>query len=218
MKKILVTGVAGFVGGQLASRLIKEGYEVVGIDNLSAGIIDNVPPGADLHVLDITDQAIFPLFQNVDAVFHLAALTCLPDCMAHPVRTSTVNVVGTVSVLEAARLARVPKVLYGDTGAEYEGILELPSRVDRVAPIGVYAASKRAGALFCESYEKLYGLNITTLRYFNIYGPGQDWRRPVPPIISSFIMRLAQGKPPAFYGNGRQRRDYIYIDDVTDFN
>jgi UDP-glucose 4-epimerase len=218
MKRILITGAAGFLGSQLASRLVREGYQVVGIDDLSAGIEDNVPPGVEFQVLDIADPRIFPLFRHVDVVFHLAAMTCLPDCLERPVQTSAVNVVGTVSVLEAARQAGVQKVIYADTGAEYEGILDLPARVDRVAPVGIYAASKRAGALFCESYRTLFGTNVTALRYFNVYGPGQDWRRSVPPIMSNFTMRLLRGEPPVFYGTGRQRRDYIYIDDVTDFH
>jgi UDP-glucose 4-epimerase len=218
MKRILITGIAGFIGSQLASRLIAEGYEVAGIDDLSAGVKENVPCGADIQVLDIADPRIFPFFRNIDVVFHLAARTCLPDCMERPVHTTAVNVVGTVNVLEAARQAGVPKFIYADTGAEYEGIAELPSRVDCVAPIGIYATSKRAGALFCESYQKFFGTNITTLRYFNVYGPGQDWRRSFPPIMSNFIMRLFKGEPPEFYGTGCQRRDYIYIDDVNDFH
>jgi UDP-glucose 4-epimerase len=128
------------------------------------------------------------------------------------------NVVGTLNVLDAARKASVRKFIYADTSAEYEGIFEFPTPEERIRPIGVYAASKHGGATFCESYRDLYGMNVTIVRYFNVYGPAQDWRRVVPPVMSSFIIRMLQGERPVIYGTGEKRRDFIYVDDVNDLH
>jgi UDP-glucose 4-epimerase len=123
-----------------------------------------------------------------------------------------------LNVLEAARQAKVPKLVYADTSAEYEGIDEFPTREDKVRPVGVYAVSKHGGAAFCESYRELYRMNLTVVRYFNVYGPAQDWRRVVPPVMSAFIIRMLRGERPIIYGTGEKRRDFIYVDDVNDFH
>ncbi len=216
--RILITGVAGFIGSNLASRLVADGHAVTGIDNLSSGVIENVSPQVIFSRLDIRSSGIFPLFEGTDAVFHLAAKNCLPDCLKDPVETAAINVTGTANVLEAARRAGVRKLVYADSSAEYEGIPEFPSRVNRIAPLSVYARSKRAGAMFCEAYANFCGLRITTVRYFNVYGPAQDWRRSIPPLMSAFAMKLLRGERPVVYGTGEKRRDFIYIDDVTEFN
>jgi UDP-glucose 4-epimerase len=216
--RVLITGVAGFIGSHLATRLLDEGDEVIGLDDLSAGVKDNVDPRVVLYADDIRSRGIYPLFAGVDRVVHLAAKNCLADCLQDPVQTAEVNVAGTANVLEAARRAGVGKVVYADTSAEYEGVPDVPSRVDRVAPLSVYARSKRAGALFCEAYQDFHGLRLTVLRYFNVYGPAQDWRRSIPPLMSAFAIKLLRGEPPLIYGSGDKRRDFVYVDDVTEFN
>src|SRR5208337_4192778 len=133
-KRIVVTGVAGFVGSNLAKHLIDRGYSVLGIDDLSAGTLENVDPRVEFHKIDIRDPEVYPLVRGVDAVFHLAAKSSLTDCLDHP--------------LEAARQAKVGKFTYADTSAEYEGITELPTKEDKIRPIGVYAVSKHGGAAF----------------------------------------------------------------------
>lgn len=212
---VVVTGVAGFVGSNLAKRLLDHGYAVKGIDNLSAGTFENVDRRLELHETDIRSPEICPLFEGADAVFHLAAKTCLPECLNHPLEAESINVAGTLNVLEAARRASVRKFIYADTSAEYEGINEFPTREEQIRPIGIYAASKHGGATFCESYRELYAMDVTILRYFNVYGPAQDWRRVVPPVMSAFIIRMLRGEPPVIYGNGEKRRDFIYVDDVN---
>src|SRR5712691_2252604 len=187
--QILITGVAGFIGSNLATRLVANGAEVVGIDNLSAGLRENVHPAVRFHHEDIRSRGIATLFEHADAVVHLAAKNCLADCLADPVETAEINVAGTANVLEAARCAGVLKLIYADTSAEYEGILDFPSRVDRVAPLSVYARSKRAGAMFCEAYAEFHGLRTTVVRFFNVYGPAQDWRRTIPPLMSAFAIK-----------------------------
>lgn len=216
--RVLITGVAGFIGSHLARRLVEAGYEVKGIDDLSAGVLTNVDPRVVFVRGDIRSRAIYPVFEDVEAVFHLAAKNCLADCLEDPVAAAEVNVAGTANVLEACRRAGVAKLVFADTSAEYEGLSDFPSRVDRVAPRSVYAQSKRAGAMFCEAYERFHGLCLTTVRYFNVYGPAQDWRRTIPPLMSALVIKLLRGERPLIYGSGAKRRDFIYIDDVTDFN
>jgi nucleoside-diphosphate-sugar epimerase len=215
---LLVTGCAGFIGSNLCKALLARGHRVRGIDNLLAGTRANVPAGVDFHERDVRDPAIADLFAGVDVVFHLAARNCLSDCMAHPADTADINVKGTVQVLEACRRQQVPKIVYADTSAEYEGIDQFPSREDRVAPVGTYAVSKRAGALFVESHHALYGQRFTILRYFNVYGPAQDWRRVVPPVMAAFVLKMLAGERPVIYGTGEKRRDFVYVDDVNDFH
>jgi UDP-glucose 4-epimerase len=218
LRRIVVTGVAGFVGSNLARHLLQKGYSVRGIDNLSAGTLENVDPRVEFHRVDIRTPEIYPLLEGADAVFHLAAKTSLVDCLAKPLEAASINVEGTLNVLEAARKAKVRKFIYADTSAEYEGIDEFPTTEERTRPVGVYAASKHGGATFCESYRKLYGLSVTIVRYFNVYGPAQDWRRVVPPVMSSFIIRMLQGERPVIYGTGEKRRDFVYVDDVNDLH
>ncbi len=215
--RVLITGVAGFIGSNLAARLVADGTEVVGIDNLSAGLRENVHPAVRFHHEDIRSRGIAPLFERADAVIHLAAKNCLADCLADPVETAEINVAGTANVLEAARRAGVRKLIYADSSAEYEGVFDFPSRVDRVAPLSVYARSKRAGAMFCEAYADFYRLRTTVVRFFNVYGPAQDWRRTIPPLMSAFAINLLRGERPIIYGSGEKRRDFVYIDDVVEF-
>src|SRR5882762_3598633 len=203
-RRILITGVAGFIGSNLANYLLARGYSVVGIDNLSAGTIENVDSRVELHKLDIRDPAIYPIFHDVYGAFHLAAKCSLSDCLANPLEAASVNVVGTLNVLEAARRGQIRKLVYADTSAEYEGVNEFPTGESSVRPIGVYAASKHGGAAFCDSYRQLYELDITVVRYFNVYGPSQDWRRVVPPVMSAFIIRMLLGEPPIIYGDGEK--------------
>lgn len=217
-KPILVTGVAGFLGSNLARMLLDCGYPVVGLDDLSSGLLEQVDPRVSFHRANVRDPAIRPLFDGVDAVFHLAAKNCLSDCQEHPVETADVNVRGTVNVLECARQAGVRKVIYADTSAEYEGVTEFPSCVEVTHPRSVYAVSKAAGAQFVRNYADQFGLRATLLRYFNVYGPAQDWRRAVPPVMSAFIIKLLRGERPVIYGSGEKRRDFIYVDDVNRFH
>jgi nucleoside-diphosphate-sugar epimerase len=219
MKNILITGVAGFIGSNLADRLLQEGgYRVVGIDNLTAGRIEQVPQGVEFYKMDIRSEEIYPLFNGVDSVFHLAAKNCISDCQKDPVETSDINVTGTVKVFEAARRACVRKVIYAESSALYEGSSLLPTPESEEKPESFYASSKLASRIFAESFRRYSDLKFTALRYFCVYGPKQDYRRTIPPVMSAFIIHLLQGKRPTIYGSGEKRRDFIYVDDVNDFH
>lgn len=216
--KILITGVAGFIGSNLADRLIQKGYRVIGIDNLAYGIREQVPERVEFHQLDIRDKSIYPLFLNSDYVFHLAAKNCISDCQLDPVETADINVRGTVNVFEAARQAKVKKVIYAESSAMYEGSATLPTPETDVKPESFYALSKFASMHFAEGYSRYFGLQTTALRYFCVYGPRQDYRRSIPPVFSAFIIKLLKGEQPTIFGTGEKRRDFIHVDDVNDFH
>jgi UDP-glucose 4-epimerase len=230
--KILITGVAGFIGSNLAGRLLSEGYDVLGIDNLSYGLRENIPEGVAFHYVDIRSKDIYPLFKGVDTVFHLAAKNCITDCQNDPVETAEINVFGTVNVFEAAKRAGVKKVIYAESSALYEGSRVFPTPESEVKPESFYAVSKLASMYFAEAYKRFFGLQspphaslltphspgFTALRYFCVYGPVQDYRRTIPPVMSAFIIKLLKGDRPIIYGTGEKRRDFVFVDDVNDFH
>lgn len=224
--KILITGVAGFIGSNLAHRLISENkkrrkrdsFKIIGIDNLSYGLKDNIPEGVDFYPLDIKTNKIYDLFDGVDIVFHLAAKNCVSDCQLDPVETTEINVTGTVNVLEAAKRAKVRKVIYAESSALYEGSAKFPSIESVVEPKSFYAVSKLASMYFARAYQSFYDVKYTALRYFCVYGPVQDYRRTIPPVMSAFIIKLLKGEKPIIYGTGEKRRDFVYVDDVNDFH
>jgi UDP-glucose 4-epimerase len=215
---VVVTGVAGFIGSNLAERLLAEGYHVVGIDNLAYGVVEQIPPAVEFYQLDIRDQAIVRIVKGADAVFHLAAKNCISDCQQDPVGTASINVVGSVNVFEACWQARVRKVVYAESSALYEGSSVFPTPERESAPESFYALSKAAERHFANGYCRFRGLNATALRYFCVYGPRQDYRRTIPPVMSAFIIKLARGERPTIYGTGEKRRDFVYVDDVNDFH
>ena len=209
-KKILVTGVAGFIGSNLAERLLKEGYAVVGIDNLAYGIPQNIPAGVEFHKLDIQSKEIYPLFNGVDVAFHLAAKNDLSACQKDPVETVDINVHGTANVFEAARQAGVKKLVFASSSAIEEGETRLN---------GFYAISKVTDEHIAKGYREAFGLDFVALRYFNVYGPRQDYRRGNPPIISALMIKLLKGEQPVLYeGFDENKRDFIYVDDINDFH
>jgi UDP-glucose 4-epimerase len=216
--KIIISGVAGFIGSNLAGRLLSEDYRVIGIDNLAYGLRENVPEGVDFHCGDIREKKIFPLFKDVDTVFHLAAKNCIADCQMDPVETAEINVSGTVNVFEAARRAGVRKIVYAESSAIYEGSSIYPTPEREEKPESFYAVSKLASMYFAKAYERFYRLKFTGLRYFCVYGPVQDYRRTIPPVMSAFIIKILKGQRPVIYGIGEKRRDFVYVDDVNDFH
>ena len=218
MTSFLVTGVAGFIGSNLAERLVAEGHRVVGIDNLAYGVIEQVPEGVEFHRGDIRNPVSYALYEGVDVVFHLAAKNCIADCQQDPVEAFDINVRGTSHVFEAAHRARVRKVIYAESSALYEGIATFPTPETQTCPSSFYALSKEAGRLVARGYERFSKLATTALRYFCVYGPRQDYRRTIPPVMSAFIIKLLGGERPVIYGTGEKRRDFVYVDDVNEFH
>lgn len=216
--RIAVTGVAGFIGSNLADRLLTAGHDVVGIDNLAYGPREQIPAGVDFRLADVRTRGLDTHFTGCDAIFHLAAKNCIADCQDDPVETADVNVTGTVNVFDAARRAGARRVVYAESSAVYEGSAVLPTPESELAPRSFYAISKLAGMAFAEGFARFAGLELTALRYFGVYGPRQDYRRTIPPVMSAFILALLRGERPVIYGSGEKRRDFIYVDDVNDFH
>ena len=216
--KVFITGIAGFIGSNLAEYLIAEGHEVRGVDDLSSGLSSQVPASADLEVHDILSADLAPLMDGADAVVHLAARNRIPECQADPVGTFRVNVGGTVAVCEAAQRAGVRRLLYADSSARYEGTDIFPTPETVSAPRSFYAVSKASGADVVGAFARHAGFAATTLRYFNVYGPRQDYRRAVPPVVPAFILALLEGRPPIVYGDGTKQRDFVHVDDVNKFH
>jgi len=217
-KNIIVTGVAGFIGSNLADMLLKKNFNVIGIDNLSYGISEQIPKGVNFYKKDIRDKNIHELFSNIDCVFHLAAKNSLIDCENTPSETFDINVNGTANIFNAAKKQNVRKVIYAESSAVYEGSQNLPSKESDVAPESVYAKSKMATNDIANDFAQSHGLITTGLRYFNVYGPKQDYRRTIPPVFSAFIIKLLQNQPPTIYGDGSKKRDFVYVDDVNNFH
>lgn len=208
-KKILVTGVSGFIGCNLARMLLKEGYTVRGIDNLSQGTREQMPEGVEFFDVDIRAKDIAQHFEAVDTVFHLAAKNSLDDCQKDPVGTMEINVVGTANVFDAALKSGVRKVAYAESSVLEEG---------EERQKGFYAISKAAGVRLAEGYRML-GLTTIGLRYFNVYGPGQDYRRTAPPVMSDLIIQLlTKGTASIVEGSENNKRDFIHVDDINDFH
>jgi UDP-glucose 4-epimerase len=216
--KIAVTGVAGFIGSNLADRLLAEGHDVVGIDNLAYGVREQVPSGVDFRFVDIRDPKLSEDLRGADAIFHLAAKNSIADCQDDPIETSDINVTGTVRVFEAARHAGVNRIIYAESSAVYEGSTHFPTPESDVHPESFYAVSKAAGMLFADAYRRFHGIETTALRYFCVYGPRQDYRRTIPPVMSAFIIKLLKNERPTIYGSGAKRRDFVYVDDVNEFH
>jgi nucleoside-diphosphate-sugar epimerase len=217
--KAFITGGAGFIGSNLADRLIKDGnYEIIGIDNLSYGIKEQIPSGVTFHQLDIRDKSIYPLFKDIDYVFHFAAKNCISDCQIDPVETIDINVNGTMNVFEASKQNNIKKIIYAESSAMYEGSSIYPTPEYNIKPQSFYALSKMCTMILAKGYSRFSNLKITALRYFCVYGPKQDYRRTIPPVFSSFIIKLLKGEQPIIYGTGEKLRDFIHIDDINDFH
>jgi UDP-glucose 4-epimerase len=223
MPKYLITGVAGFIGSNLAHALIERGQEVRGIDNFSHGRRENIAGMVrhfDFRNADITDaSAIRSACEGVDYVLHQAALGSVPRSLADPMATNQANVAGTLSVLEAARVAGVKRVIFASSSSVYGNTPTLPKQEDmQLNPVSPYAVSKCAGELYCRSFYNVLGLETTCLRYFNVFGPRQHPTSQYAAVIPKFIRQMLNGEQPTIFGDGGQRRDFTFVDNVVSAN
>tara|TARA_X000001388_G_C2234635_1_gene124750 strand:+ start:4751 stop:5764 length:1014 start_codon:yes stop_codon:yes gene_type:complete len=220
--KIVITGGAGFVGSQVGYYFHKLGNDVYLLDNMSYGKDDNLYVNGSTFGkfinFDVRDPKLLNYFHNADVVIHFAGIAPLPDCQIDPALAYDNNVVGTLNVLESCRKKSVPKVIFSSTSAVYENCTSYPlieEKIDR-EPNLIYSMSKRSCEWICKSYTDNYEMNITTLRFFNVYGPHQDFKRKHPPLMGYITKMLLSGTTPTFYSTGDQKRDYVYIDDISD--
>lgn len=223
--KILITGAAGFIGSQLAYRLWKEKHSLILVDNFSYGNLDNLRFEEhnfkdEVIRMDIRDKdGIESLLKDgtVDYIYNIAGIAPLPDCQINPQEAIDVNVIGMVNILEAARKYGVKKIIFASTNAMYENEVSFPTKEDNFKlPTLIYPNTKYVAERFCESYARTYDMNITCLRFANVYGPHIDCLRKQPPFVGYMIRELYYNRTPIFHSTGEQRRDYIYIDDLID--
>ncbi len=223
MAKYLITGVAGFIGSNIAHALIERGIQFRGIDNLSDGRMENlagIVDHFDFRQADITDDsAIRSACAGVDYVLHQAARGSVPRSLADPEGCNHANVVGTLKVLQAAREAGVKRVVLASSSSVYGDTPVLPKREDlQCAPISPYAVSKYTGELYAQSYARLLGLETVCLRYFNVFGPRQHPTSQYAAVIPKFIRAMLQSQQPVIFGDGQASRDFTFVDNVVSAN
>ena len=220
MKKYLVTGGAGFIGSHLVDKLIEKGNKVIVIDNLSSGKKENLNTKAEFYQLDICDlDKIKPFFEGIDCVFHLAAIPSVPLSVEDPSGTSRVNILGTVNVFKAAIDSNVKRVIFASSSAIYGNQEIQPIKeVANPNPISPYGLQKLVGEQFAKLFTELYGIEIISLRYFNVYGPRIDSNSSYGAVIGKFLRLQAENKPFTIFGSGEQTRGFCYVDDVVDAN
>lgn len=223
--KVLITGAAGFIGSQLAHRLWKEGAELVLIDNFSYGSNDNLTFDDHSFVdevlkIDIRDrERMSEIFNTIriDYVYNIAGIAPLPDCQINPCDAIDVNLTAFVNILELSRESGVKKVIQASTNAMYENETEFPTREDNFkVPTLIYPNTKYCAERFAESFCKTYGMSVTCIRFANVYGPHIDCLRKQPPFVGYMIRELYYNRVPVFHSDGKQRRDYIYVEDLID--
>lgn len=216
--RVLITGGAGFLGAALANRLVAAGHEVRVLDDLSNGDQTRLSPRVSFTRGDVSDvPRLWTLLQGVECVYHLAARVHVPESLQYPREYNTVNVGGTVCVLEAMRDAGVRRVVLASSGAVYGEQAEQPVREDMPPnPQSPYAVSKLAAEYYVRTIGLLWGIEAVCLRIFNAYGPGQPLRASFPPVIPSFLQRILSGGSVIIHGDGSSTRDFVYIDDVVD--
>src|SRR3954467_4016268 len=224
--RALVTGGAGFIGSNLVDALLDRGDEVTVVDNLSTGRIDNLDAarrrGIAFHEADITEpERLCKLVAGArpDIVFHLAAQIDVRKSIDDPAWDASINVGGTINVLDAARRAGVARVVNTSTGGAIYGDVETIPTPESTPPrpMAAYGTSKLCAETYCGWFERLYGLSAVTLRYGNVYGPRQDPLGEAG-VIAIFCGKLMSGERPMIYGDGRQTRDYTFVADVVGAN
>jgi nucleoside-diphosphate-sugar epimerase len=223
MATYLITGVAGFVGSTLARAVLERGGKVVGFDNFSTGKLENLAgllERIEFHEADLLDQvALHRACLGVDYVLHEAAIPSVPRSVKDPVESNRANLDGTLNLLVAARDAKVKRVVYAASSSAYGDTPTLPKREDMPPdPISPYATAKLASEYYMTSFYRCYGLETVCLRYFNVFGPRQDPASPYSGVLAKFITQMLDGEAPTIFGDGKQSRDFTYVDNVVEGN
>lgn len=220
MSKCIVTGGAGFIGSHIVDKLIELGHQVLVVDNLSLGKKENINDKAEFHNVDIRNfEELKPLFEGVDAVFHLAAEPRVSVSVEKPLETNEINVTGTLNVLELSRLSRVKKVIFSSSCAIYGDceIMPIKENVEKT-PKSPYGLHKLMGEQYLKLYSDLFGLSTVSLRYFNVYGPRKSADGGYPMVIPIFLKQKKEGKKLTVEGTGENTRDYVFVSDVVEAN
>jgi UDP-glucose 4-epimerase len=220
--KALVTGGAGFIGSHIVDRLLKDGHEVVVLDDFSTGHRHNLPEHNKLTVVegDISNfDTVKQCMEDIDWIFHKAAVASVPRTVNDPIGSTAINYQGTLHLLEAARHSNVKRMVFASSAALYGDEPTLP-KIETMCPVALspYAVDKMASEFACGMYTKLYGVETVCLRYFNVYGPKQDPSSPYSGVISIFTDKLKNKEVPSIFGDGEQTRDFVFVSDVVEAN
>src|ERR1044072_3472385 len=216
----LVTGGAGFIGSHIAAALMAEGARVRVLDDLSTGHRENIDEiGGDLDFINgsvADEQLLNKVLEDVEVVFHEAAIPSVPRSVEEPRKTHIASVDGTFSLLDAARRNKVRRVVYAASCSAYGDQPTLP-KVEQMLPdpLSPYAVAKLVGEYYCQVFTRVYGLETVSLRYFNVLAPRQDPGSQYSGVVSRFISTLLSDERPVIYGDGEQSRDFTYIDNVV---
>lgn len=216
----LVTGGAGFIGSHLVDRLLREGWTVNVLDDFSTGKPANLEPFRDrIRLIQgsvVASGDVREAVADCGVVFHLAAVPSVALSIEKPALMHDVCATGTLNVLEAARSAGVRRVVYASSAAVYgDQPGDIRRETDPLFPLSPYAAAKLAGEHYCSCYSAVYGLETVRLRFFNVFGPRQDPKSPYSGVIAIFQSAFRRGQSPTIFGDGRQARDFIYVENIV---
>lgn len=219
--KILITGGAGFIGSNIADYWAKQNAEVIVLDNLRTGKLENISNSKIKFINgSITNRdVISSIMDDVDYIFHLAALVSVPESIINPFECVEINVKGLLNILESAKEKKVKKIVFSSSAAVYGDNPISPKTTDLVlSPKSPYGITKLDGEYYLQTYLENYGLNFVVLRYFNVFGPRQDPNSQYAAAIPIFISKALKNEDIIIYGDGEQTRDFIFIDDVVNAN
>jgi len=223
--KYIVTGGAGFIGSHIVEELAQQQHDVVIVDNLFSGKLENIEPFLVQKNVTFVQGSITDLpllnktFAGADGVFHEAAIASVPRSIADPVATNEANVTGTLNVLIAARDCGTKKVVFASSSSVYGDTPTLPKHEEmKPAPLSPYAVSKLAGEQYLNAFSQVYGLQTLSLRYFNVFGPRQDPESEYSAVIPKFITSILGQESPVIFGDGGQTRDFTFVKDVVQAN
>lgn len=223
MARYLITGIAGFIGSSLARKLVEQGHEVSGFDNLSTGDVENLAPireGVDFRVMDLQDKdGVRDACKGIDYILHQGAVASVPRSVKDPVGSHEANVNGTLNLLIAARDAGVRRIVYAASSSAYGDQPTQPKQEDMLPmPLSPYAVQKLTCEYYIQAFYRVYGLEGVCLRYFNIFGPRQAADSPYSGVIAQFIFKMLAGETPTIFGDGSTSRDFTYIDNAVSAN
>jgi len=222
MRKVVVTGGAGFIGSNLIDKLIERGIEVTILDDLSTGKKENINPNAkfiecDLSTVSQTDLTFY--INGADTIFHLAALARVQPSIENPLPYNDVNITGTLNLLLAAHSMGIKRVVYSASSSAYGETEILPTPESAPTnPLSPYGLQKYVGEQYCKMFSQVYGLDTVSLRYFNVYGERMNLEGAYCLVMGIFANQMLQGKPLTITNDGNQRRDFTYVGDVVDAN
>ncbi|MDD2562967.1 MAG: SDR family oxidoreductase [Salinivirgaceae bacterium] len=224
-KTILITGGAGFIGSNLAEKLLEMNNKIVVLDNFLTGKrvnIQHLMMNPDFRLIegDIRDYATCEkAVEGVDLIFHEAALGSVPRSIENPVLTTHINILGTVNIFESARKAQIKRIVFAASSSTYGDSTQLPKEEDVIGkPLSPYAITKYVNELYAENYARLYGMETIGLRYFNVFGRKQDPHGAYAAVIPKFMSLITKNEPPVINGDGEYSRDFTYIDNVIQAN